>query len=279
MRAGAVRVRRDVPMDPYALGLLLGDGCLDRHDDTGVRHGRPGARRRAGDGAPGIELDRKGDVDYVLRHVDGRRGGSCASRTRSPCAHARARPGRHPVGDEVRARRATCTTRVEVRLAVLQGLLDTDGGPVTPGGPDLPGPVHDDARPSCATTSIFLVQSLGGVVYRRTRPAEGRKPGTGTRAAGRTTGTTPTSSTSGCRRASRRSGSPASASSTTPPAAAGRCVHRHASSPRAAQETVCIQVAAAGLAVRHRGLPGHPQHPQRRVHHPGRGAEHHAPSR
>ena len=31
----------------------------------------------------------------------------------------------------------------KVRLAVLQGLLDTDGGPVTQRGPDLPRPVHD----------------------------------------------------------------------------------------------------------------------------------------
>ena len=31
----------------------------------------------------------------------------------------------------------------------------------------------------------------------------------------------------------------------------------------------------AGLALRHRGLPGHAQHPERRVHHPRRGAEHH----
>jgi phosphate starvation-inducible PhoH-like protein len=64
----------------------------------------------------------------------------------------------------------------EVRLAILQGLLDTDGGPVT------------QARRTCrvqyATTSprlrddvIFLVRSLGGVAYSRTRPARGRRPG------------------------------------------------------------------------------------------------------
>jgi phosphate starvation-inducible PhoH-like protein len=63
-----------------------------------------------------------------------------------------------------------------VRLAVLQGLLDTDGGPVT-----------QEARTCriqyCTTSPrlrddvIFLVRSLGGIVYWRTRPAAGRKPG------------------------------------------------------------------------------------------------------
>jgi len=64
----------------------------------------------------------------------------------------------------------------DVRLALLQGLLDTDGGPVT------------QRRRSCriryTTTSprlrddmVFLVRSLGGVAYARTRRAAGRAPG------------------------------------------------------------------------------------------------------
>jgi phosphate starvation-inducible PhoH-like protein len=64
----------------------------------------------------------------------------------------------------------------DVRLAVLQGLLDSDGGPVT------------QQRRTChiqfVTVSdrlcddvVLLVQSLGGVVYQRTRVAAGRKPG------------------------------------------------------------------------------------------------------
>jgi phosphate starvation-inducible PhoH-like protein len=65
---------------------------------------------------------------------------------------------------------------VKVRLAVLQGLLDTDGGPVTQSG--------RTCRIQYATTSprlrddvIFLVRSLGGVACTRTRPALGRRPG------------------------------------------------------------------------------------------------------
>jgi phosphate starvation-inducible PhoH-like protein len=63
-----------------------------------------------------------------------------------------------------------------VRLAVLQGLFDSDGGPVTQQGrtcrvqfTTISDRLRDDV--------VFLVQSLGGVVYQRTRKAEGRKPG------------------------------------------------------------------------------------------------------
>ena len=63
-----------------------------------------------------------------------------------------------------------------VRLAVLQGLFDTDGGPVTQQGRTCRvqyTTVSDRLRDDVT----FLVQSLGGVVYTRTRKAEGRKPG------------------------------------------------------------------------------------------------------
>ncbi|WP_425548919.1 PhoH family protein [Actinomadura meridiana] len=64
-----------------------------------------------------------------------------------------------------------------VRLAVLQGLLDSDGGPVTQTG--------RTCRIEYVTTSprlrddvLFLVRSLGGVAYHRVRPVEGRRPRT-----------------------------------------------------------------------------------------------------
>jgi len=64
----------------------------------------------------------------------------------------------------------------DVRLAVLQGLLDTDGGPVTQRG--------RTCRIQYGTSSerlrdgvMFLVRSLGGVAYARTRAASGRVPG------------------------------------------------------------------------------------------------------
>src|SRR5581483_6295999 len=63
-----------------------------------------------------------------------------------------------------------------VRMSVLQGLLDTDGGPVLQAG--------RTCRIQYTTCSerlrddvAFLVRSLGGVAYWRRRAAEGRKPG------------------------------------------------------------------------------------------------------
>jgi phosphate starvation-inducible PhoH-like protein len=64
----------------------------------------------------------------------------------------------------------------DVRLAVLQGLLDTDGGPVTQDGRTCRIQYTTSSDQLCDDV-VFLVESLGGVVYVRTRKAEGRKPG------------------------------------------------------------------------------------------------------
>ena len=116
---------RPVPLDPYALGLLLGDGCI-----------------------------------------------TCATTpsfaTNDP-ESAGARPSTKFIPDDYLLNSA------EVRLALLQGLLDAEGGPVTQHG--------RTCRIQFATVSerlcddmVFLVQSLGGIAYWRTRPAEGCKP-------------------------------------------------------------------------------------------------------
>ncbi|MEO6204786.1 MAG: PhoH family protein, partial [Mycobacteriales bacterium] len=65
---------------------------------------------------------------------------------------------------------------VEVRLALLQGLLDTDGDPVRQAGRTWR--VHYTTCSSQLRDDVvWLVRSLGGVAYVRTRPAEGRRPG------------------------------------------------------------------------------------------------------
>jgi phosphate starvation-inducible protein PhoH and related proteins len=64
----------------------------------------------------------------------------------------------------------------DVRVAVLQGLLDSDGGPVTQEGRTCRihfTTVSDRLRDDM----VFLVHSLGGVVHQSTRAAEGRRPG------------------------------------------------------------------------------------------------------
>ena len=92
-----------VPLDPYALGLLLGDGCIsDRTSD-----------------------DKFVPIEYLRNTAD-------------------------------------------VRLAVLQGLFDSDGGPVTQNGRTC-RVQFGTASDQLATDVTFLVQSLGGTVYRRLR--------------------------------------------------------------------------------------------------------------
>ena len=64
-----------VPMDPYALGLLLGDGCLTTSTTPSFTTADPELAVALEAALDGIELRRKSEVDYVLRHTAGHRGG------------------------------------------------------------------------------------------------------------------------------------------------------------------------------------------------------------
>jgi phosphate starvation-inducible protein PhoH and related proteins len=165
---------REVPLDPYALGLLVGDGCLTGKTTPTFASADPELAETLEHRIDGIRLARKSGVDYVLQNVNGGRGGVIVA---------------NPVTESLRAL-GLCGTRsntkfipevylyntAEVRLAMLQGLLDTDGGPV----------VQEDrtCRIQFSTTSprlrdgvISLVRSLGGVAYSRTRCMEDKLPG------------------------------------------------------------------------------------------------------
>jgi phosphate starvation-inducible protein PhoH and related proteins len=165
---------RDVPIEPYVLGLLLGDGCLTGKTTPSFATADPELADHLEWALPGIELRRKSEVDYVLRNPDAGRGGVIVA---------------NPLTDALRelglagTRSATkfipniyLQNDADVRLRVLQGLLDSDGGPVTQLG--------RTCRIQYTTCSerlrddvAFLVRSLGGVAYSRTRDAEGRRPG------------------------------------------------------------------------------------------------------
>jgi len=163
-----------VTLDPYALGLLLGDGCLTGTTTPTFATGDTELAHALGEALEGVQVSRKSEVDYVLRNANGGRGGVIVA---------------NPVTTMLRDL-DLCGTRsstkfvpegylynsADVRLAVLQGLLDTDGGPVKQAG--------RTCRIHYSTTSvrlrddiIFLVRSLGGVAYCRTRVAAGRPPG------------------------------------------------------------------------------------------------------
>jgi phosphate starvation-inducible PhoH-like protein len=160
-------VPTEVPMDPYALGLLLGDGCLTLSTTPSFATNDPELVEALEAALPGMRARHRGGCDYALTrtavvnpvtellHELGLAG------TRSSTKHV---PLEYLLNS------------VDVRLAVLQGLLDTDGGPVTQAGrtcriqyTTVSDVLRDDV--------IWLVRSLGGVAYVRTRPAEGRKPG------------------------------------------------------------------------------------------------------
>jgi phosphate starvation-inducible PhoH-like protein len=163
-------------MDPYALGLLLGDGCLTTKTTPSFTTRDPELVAALEAALDDIELrPRRGsELDYELRHVHGRRGGVIVH---------------NPVTEILRELELAGTTSstkfipgdylhnsVEVRLGVLQGLLDSDGGPVTQAGRSCriqyttcSEDLHEDVT--------WLVRSLGGVAYSRRRPAEGRRPG------------------------------------------------------------------------------------------------------
>jgi phosphate starvation-inducible PhoH-like protein len=165
---------REVPLDPYALGLLLGDGCLTTKTTPTFSTNDPELVVALEDVLDGIELVHKHGPDYVLRRINGGRGGVIVA---NPIT---------AVLRELDLAGTTSSTKFvpndyllntpEVRHAVLQGLFDSDGGPVVQCG--------RTCRLQYTTCSerlrddvVFLVRSLGGVAYWRRRPAAGRRPG------------------------------------------------------------------------------------------------------
>jgi phosphate starvation-inducible PhoH-like protein len=166
--------RQDVPLDPYALGLLLGDGCLTTRTTASFTTADPELAEALEAALDDIELRPKGDYDYVLRHVFGGRGGVIVANPVTAALRELGLAGTRSTTKFI----PECYLRNEAatRVAVLQGLLDSDGGPVTQRG--------RTCRIQYSTCSerlrddvIELVRSLGGVAYWRRRVAAGRLGG------------------------------------------------------------------------------------------------------
>ena len=165
---------RDVPMDPYALGLLLGDGCVTGKTTPTFSTRDPELVAALEKELEDIELVSKGIGDYTLRHIHGHRGGVIVA---------------NPVTDTLRELGLAGTTSrskfipeiylhngPDVRLAVLQGLLDTDGGPVTQRARTC-RIQYTTCSENLRDDVVYLVRSLGGITYWRKRKAAGRRPG------------------------------------------------------------------------------------------------------
>ena len=156
---------RPLPLDPYALGLLLGDGCFSCRATPTFATRDPELAQALTDLIPGVQTRQKteepGEVITLENPVTGamRRLGLDGRRSSSKFI-----PNDYLLNS------------ADVRLAVLQGLLDTDGGLVTQQARTCRiqyTTVSDQLRDGV----VFLVRSLGGIAYCRTRKAEGRKPG------------------------------------------------------------------------------------------------------
>jgi phosphate starvation-inducible PhoH-like protein len=164
-----------VPMDPYALGLLLGDGCLTGSSTPSFATADPMLAYELTVRLPGVELRHKDRYNYDLAQQ--RSPWETALQTERPVtgvARGLGLSGKRAMTKFVPD--AYLYNNAKVRLAVLQGLLDTDGGPVTQ--QDRTCRIqYTTTSPRLCDNVIFLVRSLGGVAYSRVRPAVGRKPG------------------------------------------------------------------------------------------------------
>jgi phosphate starvation-inducible PhoH-like protein len=136
---------QEVPMDPYAIGLLLGDGCLP-----------------------------KGEHDDVLRHKHSGRGGVIVANPVTAVLRELGLAGAYSHTQFIPRRYLQNAT--DVRVAVLQGLLDTDGGPVTQEGRTC-RIRYTTCSESLRDDVIALVRSLGGIACWRRREVAGPKPG------------------------------------------------------------------------------------------------------
>jgi phosphate starvation-inducible PhoH-like protein len=164
---------RDVPLEPYALGLLLGDGCITLTTTPEFTTADPELVHAVVQVVPGVRAVHRHRLQYALRS-DGTNAGLLLANPLSDALEALGLAGTRSTtkfvpGDYL-------FNSAAVRLSVLQGLLDSDGGPVRQAG--------RTCRVQYTTCSdrlrddvLFLVRSLGGVATVRTRRAEGRKPG------------------------------------------------------------------------------------------------------
>jgi phosphate starvation-inducible protein PhoH and related proteins len=162
---------REVPMDPYALGLLLGDGCLTGSTTPSFATRDPELAYELKRLLPGTEVRPLEPPNYLLNKVTS--PGDVIT-LENPVTRVARLLGLYGTGSATKyVPELYLYNSHQVRLAVLQGLLDTDGGPVTQRGRTC-RIQYTTVSPRLRDDVIFLVRSLGGIAYHRTRPAEGR---------------------------------------------------------------------------------------------------------
>ncbi|GAA1333325.1 hypothetical protein GCM10009660_09000 [Catellatospora bangladeshensis] len=174
LTAPVCRPEREVPVDPYALGLLLGDGCLTGTTTPSFATEDPELVLALEAALPGVAARWRGGPDYALNRV--RAAGDVVTIENPVTAALRAL---RLIGTRSHTKfvpDAYLDNSAEVRLALLQGLLDADGGPVAQLGRTC-RVQYSTTSPALREGVLALVRSLGGVAYVRCRPARGRTPG------------------------------------------------------------------------------------------------------
>ncbi len=164
----------DVPIDPYALGLLLGDGCLTPSTTPSFSMAEPELALALEPALEGIEPVKKGSYDYVSRNREGGRGGVIVANPRTSVLRELGLAGTSSSTKFVP--QPYLYNTADVRLAVLQGLLDSDGAPVAQAKRSC-RIQYTTASPRLRDDVVFLVRSLGGVAHLRIRRSAGRRPG------------------------------------------------------------------------------------------------------
>jgi len=133
---------KQLPIEPYLMGVLLGDGCVSEHDVTVCTD---------------IEVIQHCGLEAYSRHE-----------TSGYTAYARVKGVKQIMRDlglmgkrswEKHVPRDYMRGSVEQRLALLQGLMDTDGSPITCGG----GLEFSSTSELLADAVVELTQSLGGI--------------------------------------------------------------------------------------------------------------------
>jgi phosphate starvation-inducible PhoH-like protein len=166
---------REVPMDPYALGLLLGDGCLTGTVTPSFATCDPELAWELQRRLPGIQVRPRMGPNYMLSQVTS--PWESTTLVENPATGVVRRLGLYGTRSTSKfVPEPYLYNSAKVRLAMLQGLLDTDGGPVTQRGRTC-RIQYTTTSPRLRDDVIFLVRSLGGVAYTRIRPALGRPPG------------------------------------------------------------------------------------------------------
>ena len=150
---------QEVPLDPYLLGVLLGDGGLTSRAQVRLTSAEPELL---------AEVERFLPAGTALRHVakydyrivgNGRVGGN-------PVLNALTALGLHGLGShDKRVPNVYLWNHVRVRHAVLQGLLDTDGWVSRHANSVL----FSSVSLHLIEAVEFLVRSLGGVTRRQSR--------------------------------------------------------------------------------------------------------------